>query len=164
MAKNGTIRAMPKAQSRPSWDEYFLKLAATVRDRANCLRATHGALLVKDRRIITTGYNGTPKGVKNCLEGGCSRCLNRHENRLSEHERKDLCICVHAEENAILQSAFHGAPSAGASLYATTAPCLQCAKSIINAGIVRVVYTDPHKSTLGVDTLKKAGVKTQRAQ
>jgi dCMP deaminase len=153
---------MKVSKVRPSWDEYFLQLARSVQERSNCLRRSVGVVIVKDKRIIATGYNGTPSGLKNCLDGGCERCLLRHQNRLGENERKDLCICIHAEENAILQCAYHGASSRGASLYATVAPCLQCAKSIINAGIVRVVFTDPHKSTLGVALLKKTGVRTQK--
>ena len=140
-------------QKRPSWDEYFINLAQVVKSRANCLRLPVGVVIVKDKRIIATGYNGTPTGVKNCLEGGCQRCLDRQNNILKENERKDLCICLHAEENALLQSAYHGVSTKGATLYSTIAPCLQCAKSIINCGIAKVVYASFHQDTLGLNLL-----------
>ncbi len=153
---------MPKKHKRPSWDEYFLNLAKVVRERSNCLRMSVGAVLIKDRRIIATGYNGTPAGVKNCFDGGCKRCLERQSKRLKENERKDLCICVHAEENSLLQSAYHGVSSRGAVMYSTTAPCAQCAKSIINAGISKIVYSAEHTDKLGIQLLSSAGVKVNR--
>ena len=146
---------------RPSWDEYFMKLAHEVKERSNCIRMKVGVVLVKDRQIIATGYNGTPKGIKNCIEGGCQRCLDRHNNRLQQGERKDLCICVHAEENAILQSAYHGVSTKGAVMYSTIAPCAFCAKSIINAGISEVIYQDNHPGAMGESLLQKAGVKVR---
>jgi len=146
---------------RPSWDDYFMKLAHVVKERSNCIRMKVGVVLVKDRQIIATGYNGTPKGIKNCCDGGCQRCLDRHNNRLQQGEKKDLCICVHAEENAILQSAYHGVSTRGVIMYSTIAPCSTCAKSIINAGISEVIYQDNHPGAVGEGLLQKAGVKVR---
>lgn len=153
---------MRNRHTRPSWDEYFLNLAKVVRERSNCLRDSVGVVLIKDKRIIATGYNGTPIGVKNCYDGGCERCLERHSDRLKKNERKDLCICVHAEENSLLQSAYHGVSSRGAVMYSTTAPCTQCAKSIINAGISKIVYSAKHTDDFGLELLKKAGIEIKR--
>lgn len=147
---------------RPEWDEYFLKLARVVKERSNCLRGAVGVVVVKDRHIIATGYNGTPAGVKNCFEGGCERCLHREKNILSENERKDLCLCLHAEQNSLLQAAYHGIPTKGATMYATTAPCLQCAKAIINAGIVKVIYEENHQDDLGIELMSSVGIKVDQ--
>lgn len=147
---------------RPSWDEYFLNLAHVVKKRSNCLRMSVGVVVVKNRHIIATGYNGTPAGITNCNEGGCKRCLQREKNILKENERKDLCICVHAEQNALLQSAYHGVSTKGATMYLTTAPCLQCAKHIINAGISNVVYEEDHQDNFGTVLLKSAGLSTTK--
>lgn len=133
-----------------------------VKERSNCLRMSVGVVIVKDKHIIATGYNGTPAGIKNCIDGGCERCLQRHRDVLKENERKDLCICVHSEQNALLQSAYHGASTKGATMYSTTAPCLQCAKTIINAGISCVVYEKEHQDKLGINLLRTAGLKTQK--
>ncbi|MBI2641226.1 dCMP deaminase family protein [Candidatus Roizmanbacteria bacterium] len=130
-----------------------------VRHRSNCLRTSVGVVIVKDKHIIATGYNGTPAGTKNCIDGGCKRCLQRSQNILKENERKDLCVCVHSEQNAILQSAYHGVSTKGAMLYSTVAPCLQCAKAIINAGIAMVIFGEKHQNTLGTDLLTSARVK-----
>lgn len=150
-----------KITERPSWERYFLDLAKVVRGRSNCLRQSVGAVLVQGKHIIATGYNGTPAGIKNCFDGGCERCFKRHNNILKESERKDLCICIHAEENALLQSAYHGVSTKGAILYSTIAPCAQCAKSLINAGISTVVYDDSHSDEAGLKLLKKAGITTK---
>ncbi len=122
---------------RPDWDEYFMGIAKMVALRSNCIKRKVAAVLVKDRRIISTGYNGTPRGVKNCNEGGCPRC-----NNLSV-SGKDLeeCLCSHAEENAITQAAYHGVNIKESTLYTTYSPCLICTKMIINAGIREVVYS-----------------------
>jgi len=147
-----------KLYIRPGWDEYFLSLAEVVRTRSNCIRLQVGAVIVQGKHIIATGYNGTPFGVKNCCDGGCKRCLDRENNTLKLNERKDLCLCLHAEENAVIQSAYHGVPTRGAVMYVTTAPCLQCAKKIINAGIIKIVYGVSHQDELGIDLLNKAQV------
>ena len=121
---------------RPGWDEYFMRIAQNVAMRSNCMKRKVAAVVVKDRRIISTGYNGTPRGVANCNEGGCPRC-----NSLADSgTRLDECLCSHAEENSIVQAAYHGISLKDATLYSTCSPCLICTKMIINAGIDRVVY------------------------
>lgn len=149
-------------QKRPSWERYFLDLARVVRGRSNCLRQSVGAVLVQGKHIIATGYNGTPAGIKNCFDGGCERCLHRHKNVLKKNERKDLCICIHAEQNAILQSAYHGVSTKKSILYSTIAPCSQCAKNLINAGVVEVYFAENHSDDEGLKLFKKAGVKIQK--
>jgi dCMP deaminase len=150
--------------NRPSWDDYFLRLADVVKTRSNCIRMAVGVVIVKDKRIIATGYNGTPAGVANCIDGGCQRCLDRHENRLKKNERKDLCICIHAEENALLQSAYHGASTKGATLYSTIAPCLQCAKAIVNSGVSAIIYSEDHSDSMGRDLCIAAGMTVKKHQ
>ena len=123
-------------RKRPSWDEYFMEIARVVALRSNCIKRKVAAIIVKDRRIISTGYNGTPRKIRNCNEGGCPRC-----NSLADSGTGlDECFCSHGEENAIVQSAYHGVKIAGATLYSTYAPCLLWTKMIINSGIVEVVY------------------------
>ena len=128
---------------RPSWDEYFMKIAEVVASRSNCSRRQVAAVIVKDQRIISTGYNGTPRGVKNCFEGGCPR------SKSSTQSGSNLGngICNHAEENAIIQAAYHGVSVKDATLYCTYSPCLLCAKMIINAGIKEVIYQDNYGYT-----------------
>ncbi len=125
-------------ESRPDWDHYFMEIAKVVALRSNCQRRHVAAVIVKDRRIISTGYNGTPRGIKNCNEGGCPRCNSNAPSGTSLEE----CICSHGEENAIVQAAYHGICINGATLYTTFSPCLLCAKMIINAGIREVVYNE----------------------
>ncbi len=148
-------------QRRPSWDAYFVAIAHIVQTRSNCIRGSVGAIIIKDKRIITTGYNGTPTGVKDCDEGGCKRCWNREHNKLKEGERKDLCICVHAEQNALIQASYHGVSTKGTTMYATVAPCSTCAKALINAGIVEVVFDNQHTDDFGEKLLRSAGVKVR---
>ncbi len=121
---------------RPDWDTYFMSIAQMVAQRANCSRRKVAAVVVADHRIISTGYNGTPRGVKNCFEGGCPRCSGQVKSGASLEE----CLCVHAEQNAICQAAYYGIRLAGATIYVTLTPCLTCAKMIVNAGIREVVY------------------------
>lgn len=149
-------------QTRPSWDAYFIAVAHIVQTRSNCVRGSVGAIITKEKRIITTGYNGTPSGITDCSDGGCKRCMDREQGKLNEGERKDLCICVHAEHNALLQAANHGISTKGTTLYATVSPCISCAKALINAGIVEVVYDAQHSDNLGENLLKEAGVKIRR--
>ncbi len=125
---------------RPDWDTYFMDIAHVVARRGNCSRRQVAALIIREKRIISTGYNGTPRGVKNCFEGGCPRCSS---DAPSGHSLGD-CICAHAEENAIVQAAYHGIAVRGGTLYCTISPCLMCAKMIINAGIVEVVYEEEY--------------------
>ncbi|MCH2205784.1 MAG: dCMP deaminase family protein [Lentisphaerales bacterium] len=124
------------SRKRPDWDEYFMNIAHVAAERSNCCRRQVAAVIVKDKRVISTGYNGTPRGVKNCDEGGCPRC---NSDVKSGHGLTD-CLCCHAEENSIVQAASHGISVEGSMLYTTFSPCLLCAKMIINAGIKEVVF------------------------
>jgi len=145
-----------KKQSRPDWDEYFVGIAKVVALRSNCIKRKVAAVIVKDKRIIATGYNGTPRGVKNCTEGGCPRCNS------IETSGKNLedCLCSHAEENAIVQSAYHGVSIKDSVLYTTFSPCLMCTKMIINAGIHEVVYNMAYPlGDTALQLLAQAGVK-----
>lgn len=128
---------------RPAWDEYFLDIASVVASRSNCIKRKVAAVITLDRRIISTGYNGTPRGVQNCNEGGCPRCRRFAPGGTALEE----CLCCHAEENAITQAAYHGVSVKGGTLYTTFSPCLLCTKMIINAGISEVVYGEEY--TLG---------------
>ncbi|MEW5975453.1 MAG: dCMP deaminase family protein [Acidobacteriota bacterium] len=125
-----------RKQERPDWDEYFMKIAQVASMRSNCIKRKVGAVIVRDRRIISTGYNGTPRGTLNCNEGGCPRC----NSLANSGTRLDECLCSHAEENAITQAAYHGVSVKGGTIYSTFAPCLMCSKMIINCGIVEVVF------------------------
>lgn len=118
-----------------------MDIAQVVKRRGNCLRRQVAAVIVKDQQIVSTGYNGTPRGVKNCYEGGCARCASD----VSSGEDLDECICSHAEENAIAQAAYHGTALKDAGIYVTISPCLMCAKMIINSGIVEVVYEEEYQ-------------------
>ena len=142
-------------KSRPGWDKYFMDIALVADSRSNCTRRHVAAVLVRDRRIISTGYNGTPRGVRNCADGGCPRC---NSNTPSGHGLGD-CLCSHAEENSIVQAAYHGISVKGSTLYTTYSPCLTCAKMIINAGIVEVVYHKRYSiDDVSTALLKEAGV------
>ena len=128
------------SDKRPDWDTYFMDIAHVVSTRGNCSRRRVAAVIVKDRRIISTGYNGTPRGVKNCMDGGCARCASNAPSGSGLGE----CICSHAEENSITQAAYHGISTKDATIYVTLSPCLTCAKMIINAGIKEVIYDEEY--------------------
>src|SRR5215470_10878666 len=121
---------------RPSWDEYFMNIAKVVASRSNCIKRKVAAIIVKDKRVISTGYNGTPRGTRNCNEGGCPRCNSLAPSGTNLEE----CLCSHGEENAIVQASYHGVALKDSVIYTTFAPCLQCAKMIINSGIREVIY------------------------
>ncbi len=121
---------------RPDWDNYFMNIAEVAATRSSCCRRQVAAVIVRDKQIISTGYNGTPTGVKNCDEGGCPRCNSNAPSGSALGE----CLCSHAEENAIVQAARHGIAVEGAKLYTTFSPCLLCAKMIVNSGINEVIY------------------------
>lgn len=125
--------------ARPGWDDYFMNIAGEVARRSNCLTRQVAAIVVRDRRIISTGYNGTPRNTKNCFEGGCLRCAKRTEDTAGT--KLEECTCSHGEENAIVQAAYHGISLKDSVLYSTFSPCLLCAKMIINAGVKEVIYT-----------------------
>lgn len=143
---------------RPAWDEYFMMLVDVVKKRADCTRRHVGAIVVKDHRIISTGYNGTPNKIPNCTEGGCIRCKRRDKKEIEWFEYEESCICIHAEQNAIIQAAYLGTSTKDATIYSTTNPCSSCAKILINAGIKRLVYRQEHHDIEGVKLLKKAKV------
>ena len=123
--------------------------------RSTCLRRGVGAVLVKDKRLLTTGYNGAPSGLKHCLEVGCLR----EELKVSSGERHELCRGLHAEQNAIIQAAVHGVSIRGATLYCTNHPCSICLKMLINAGIEEIVYQNPYPDELAMSMLEEAGMK-----
>ena len=133
------LRVLKEIQ-RPSWDEYFMNIAKVVASRSNCMKRKVAAIIVKDKRVISTGYNGTPRGTRNCNEGGCPRC----NSLAASGTALDECLCSHGEENAIVQASYHGVSVKDAIIYTTFAPCLQCAKMIINAGLREVVYNQEY--------------------
>ncbi len=130
--------------TKPGWEEYFIKIAKLIATRSSCSSRQVGAVIVKDKMIISTGYNGTPRGIKNCDEGGCQRCEDKKKGKISSGERLDECVCVHAEENALLQAAYNGVSVKGGTLYTSLCPCRFCTKHIINAGIKKVYYSDKY--------------------
>lgn len=149
------LREFSRKETRPDWDHYFMGIAKVVALRSNCIKRKVAAVIVKDRRIIATGYNGTPRGVTNCNEGGCPRCNSIEVSG----KGLDECLCSHAEENAIVQSAYHGVNIKDSVIYTTFSPCLMCTKMIINAGIREVVYNiDYPLSESSLRLLKEAGV------
>ena len=129
---------MPSPKTRPDQDEYFMLIAMAVRKRANCLGSRIGAVIVRDGRIISTGYNGTPQDMKNCEDGGCYRCANR--DKYVSGTAYDLCICVHAEQNALLSAARFGIAVGGSSVYTTMRACFGCTKEMLQARIEAVYY------------------------
>jgi len=145
-------------KARPSWDEYFLEMARVIASRATCLRRSVGAILVRDKRILATGYNGAPAGLPHCAEVGC----RRQQLGIASGERQELCRGLHAEQNAIIQGAFHGVSVRGSTLYCTTQPCVICAKMLINAGVERIVYEGDYADQLSLEMLQEAGVELVR--
>jgi dCMP deaminase len=139
---------------RPSWDEYFMAIAEQVSGRSTCLRRSTGAVLVKDKRILASGYNGVPQGLAHCEEVGCLR-EQRHIPSGSHHE---LCRGIHAEQNAVIQAAKHGIAMAGSTAYCTHQPCVLCAKILLNAGVVDIVYREPYPDPLSEQLLAEAGL------
>ena len=139
---------------RPSWDEYFMSLARLAATRSTCVRRRVGAVIVKDRMVLSTGYNDTPRGMKNCGDGGCERC----RSGAAAGTALDSCLCLHAEQNAIIQAAYHGVGIAGGTIYSTHQPCLTCAKMIVNSGIIRIVYHEPYPDALAERMLREAAV------
>ncbi|SMO31812.1 dCMP deaminase [Balnearium lithotrophicum] len=140
--------------SRPSWDQYFMSIAQMVSTRSTCLRRKVGAVLVKDKRIISTGYNGPPSGLKHPEEVGCLR----EKLGVPSGERHELCRGLHAEQNAIIQAALHGVSTKGSVLYCTHCPCSLCVKMLINAGIVKVIYREGYPDWLAKEIAKEAGL------
>lgn len=139
---------------RPTLDKYFMEIARVVATRSTCLRNNVGAVIVRDKQILSTGYNGAPSGLPHCLDIGCLR----EELKIPSGERHELCRAVHAEQNAIIQAAVHGVSLEGATIYTTHQPCIMCAKMIINAKIQRVVYGKKYADTNGLQFLRDAGI------
>ena len=139
---------------RPSWDEYFLQLARQAATRSTCLRRQVGAVLVRDKRLLATGYNGAPRGTAHCLDIGCLR----EQLGIPSGERQELCRAIHAEQNAIVQAALHGVGIEGATLYTTLHPCILCAKMLINCGVREIHYLEGYPDDLSRDMLAEAGV------
>jgi dCMP deaminase len=143
---------------RPSWNDYFMGIADLVAGRATCIRRKVGAVLVKDRRILCSGYNGAPAGLPHCKETGC---LRRQLN-VPSGVKHELCRGVHAEQNVIIQAAYHGVAVAGATLYCTHQPCSICAKMLINAGIQEIYFRDGYDDPLAMDMFDRAEVTLTR--
>ena len=143
------------AKKRPSWDEYFSAITKQVATRSTCLRRKVGAIIVKDKRILTTGYNGAPMGIKNCLDRGT--CL-REELKVPSGQRHEICRALHAEQNAIIQAAYHGVSIKDSVMYCTTQPCVLCSKMIINSGIKKVYYFIEYPDKLAMELLNEAGI------
>jgi dCMP deaminase len=146
--------------SRPSWDQYFIDITHLVATRSTCLRRQVGALLVKDRNILATGYNGTPSGITHCEDVGCLR----ERLKVPSGERHELCRGLHAEQNAIIQAARHGVNIDGATLYCTTMPCIICTKMLINAGIRRIVYEEGYADELAREMVAEAQIAVDQFQ
>jgi dCMP deaminase len=149
---------MPKKTNRPGWDEYFMRAAYLVSERCTCLRRKVGAVLVKDKQILATGYNGAPSGITHCEVTGCLR----EQLRVPSGERHEICRGLHAEQNVLLQAARHGVSVKGSTLYISNAPCSICAKMIINAGIKEVVFCNDYPDRRARSFLKEAKVKLRK--
>ena len=140
---------------RMPWPDYFMNITYLVRERSTCLRRKVGAIAVKDRHILATGYNGAPSGVRHCLETGCLR----EQMGIPSGQRHEICRGLHAEQNAIIQAARYGINITGASIYITTQPCVVCAKMLINADIEEIIYSNPYPDELAMSMLREAGIK-----
>ena len=146
------------ADTRPSWDEYFMDITKRVATRSTCLRRVVGAILVHDKRIIASGYNGGPTGLAHCLDIGCLR----EKLGIPSGQQHELCRGIHAEQNAIIQAARYGVSIEGATLYCTTQPCTQCTKMLINAGITEIVYAEGYPDDLARELLDESGIVVRR--
>ena len=136
--------------TRPDWDHYFMEIARVVSKRSTCLRRSVGAVIVKNRQIVATGYNGTPSGLEHCAVTGCLR----EQLKVPSGKMHELCRGIHAEQNAVVQAAFHGVSVNGGTLYCTHQPCVVCTKILINAGIKRIVFVIPYPDKLAEEMLK----------
>ncbi|MDI9494094.1 MAG: cytidine/deoxycytidylate deaminase family protein [Bacillota bacterium] len=143
--------------NRPDWDEYFMQMAEVAEQRSTCTRRKVGAVIVKDKRIMATGYNGVPTGIQHCEERGCLR----EQLQVPSGQRHELCRGLHAEQNAIIQAAYLGQSIDGGTLYCTTQPCVICAKMLINAGIKRIVIKEGYPDELAREMLEEAGLKVE---
>ena len=146
-----------KKVTRPNVDEYFLKIASVVAERSTCRRHHIGAVAVRNKHILATGYNGAPSGAKDCLELGCLR----DELNIPSGERQEICRGVHAEQNVIIQAALHGISLAGSTIYCTHTPCILCAKMLVNAKIKRYVSFGKYNDNAFNDLFKEAGIEVE---
>lgn len=144
--------------TRPSWDEYFMSIAAHVAGRSTCLRRQTGAVLVKEKRILATGYNGAPSGLEHCEDAGCVR----ERLAVPSGSNHELCRGIHAEQNAVVQAARHGIGIEGAAVYCTHQPCVLCAKILLNAGVSEIVYAEPYPDALAEELLRESGAVVRR--
>ena len=145
--------------NRPTWDEYFMEMAELTAKRSTCMRRSVGAVIVKDSRAIATGYNGAPSGIAHCEErGGCIR----QKLNVPSGQRHELCMALHAEQNAIIQAAAMGNSIEGGTIYITHQPCAICAKMIINSGIKRIVIKEGYPDELATSILEEAGLKIEK--
>lgn len=142
---------------RPSYDEYFMRIASIVAARSTCLRRQVGAIIVKNNHILSTGYNGAPKGLPHCNETGCLR----EERNVKRGERHELCRGLHAEQNAIIQAAVFGVSIKGGTIYSTHFPCSVCAKMLINAELQEIVYQEGYPDELAAELLKESNIKVR---
>ena len=143
---------------RPSWPEYFMSIAKLVATRSTCLRRAVGAVLVKDKRILATGYNGAPTGIRHCIETGCLR----ERLEVKPGEKHELCRGLHAEQNVIIQAAYYGIMTQGTILYSTHKPCIICSKMLINAGVKKIVFLDGYPDALADEMLAEANIELER--
>lgn len=144
-------------ERRPGWDAYFLEVAHLVSKRATCLRRNVGAVLVKDKKILATGYNGAPSGLAHCFDTGCLR----EKLKIPSGQRHELCRGLHAEQNVLLQAALYGISTKQSTLYITNQPCVICAKMLINAGIAEIVISDGYPDEMAMDFLRKAKIRVR---
>jgi dCMP deaminase len=144
--------------TRPGWDEYFIKIAGDVSERATCIKRRVGAIIVKDHRSLSSGYTGSPKGFKHCEEVGCIR----KEMNVPSGQKHELCRGLHAEQNAIIQAAWHGVSIEGGTMYCTYQPCAICVKMMINAGIARIVYAGSYPDELAQQMLKESKIQVTK--
>lgn len=140
--------------SRMSWPEYFMSIAQLVSERSTCLRRKVGAVAVKDRRVLATGYNGAPSGIAHCADVGCLRA----QLNIPSGQRHEICRALHAEQNVIVQAAVHGVPLSGADIYCTAQPCLICAKMLINCNISTIWFAGEYPDSMAADMLAEAGI------
>ena len=140
---------------RPTWDEYFMDIVELIKTRSTCQRRQVGALIVKDKRILATGYNGAPMNCKHCSEIGCLR----DELNIPSGQRHELCRAIHAEQNAIVQAAYSGTSVKDSTLYVSHQPCILCAKMIINAGITKIIFKGEYPDPMAMEMLKEAGIR-----
>jgi dCMP deaminase len=155
--KKANLKKRGDTRVRPSWDEYFMRIAELAATRSTCLRRQVGAVIVKDKKILATGYNGAPSGLKHCLDIGCLR----EKLKIPSGERHELCRATHAEQNAIAQAALFGVSIKDGVMYSTNQPCILCTKLIINAGIKKIVIQDSYPDRMSKDMLKEAKVEIQ---